>query len=200
MVLLLEPFKDVQNCKFVHYWTVEKASRKLDTYLGLHLVSVVTDEGSKQEILSRIAQTVGALSKLKTTWKDKDIALSSKIKMMRSLVISIFLYACETWTLTEELERKIQATDMRRFRRLLDISYRDYVTNEEVRNTISHAIGPYEDLITTVRKRKLRWYGHITRSTGLTKIILQGTVQGGRKEGRQKKNGEIIKVYQNGPD
>ena len=123
MVLLLEPFKDVQNCKFVHYWTVEKASRKLDTYLGLHLVSVVTDEGSKQEILSRIAQTVGALSKLKTTWKDKDIALSSKIKMMRSLVISIFLYACETWTLTEELERKIQTTDMECFRRLLGSCY-----------------------------------------------------------------------------
>ena len=78
---------------------------------------------------------------------------------------------------------------MRRFRRLLGISYRDHVTNEEVRNTIRHVIGPYEDLITGVRKLKLRWYGHImiTRSTGLAKMILQGTVQGGRRKGRQKK-------------
>ena len=52
-----------------------------------HLGSVMTDEGSKQEFLSRIAQTIGALSKLKTIWKDKNIALSSKIIMMRSLVI-----------------------------------------------------------------------------------------------------------------
>ena len=80
-------------------------------YLG----SVVTDEGSKQEILYRIAQTIGALTKLKTIWKDKNIVLSSKIRLMRSLVISIFLYACETWTLTTELEKKIQATEMRCF-------------------------------------------------------------------------------------
>ena len=57
--------------------------------------------------MSRIAQTIGALTKLKTIWKDKNIALSSKIRLMRSLVISIFLYACETWTLTAELEKKI---------------------------------------------------------------------------------------------
>ena len=68
----------------------------------------------------------------------------------------------------------------------MGISYRGYVTNEEVRNTIRHAIGLYEDRITTVRKRKLRWYGHITRKTGLAKMILQGTVQGGRRKGRQK--------------
>ena len=78
----------------------------------------MTDEGSKQEILSRIAQTIGALAKLKTICKDKNIALSSKIRLMRSLVISIFLYACETWTLTAELERKIQSIEMRCFRRL----------------------------------------------------------------------------------
>ena len=83
--------------------------------------------------------------------------------MMRHLVISISLYACKTCTLTAELERKIQTTEMRCFRRLLDISYRDHVTNEEVRNTIRHTIGPYDYLITTVRTRKLRWYGHGTR-------------------------------------
>ena len=57
-------------------------------------------------------------------------------------------------------------------------------------NRIRQAIGPYEDLLTTVKKRKLRWYGHKTRSTGLAKIILQGTVQGGRRRGRQKKRWE----------
>ena len=99
----------------------------------------------------------------------------------------IFLYACATWTLTAELERKIQTTEMRCFRRLLGISYRDHVTNEEAGNRIRQAIGPYEDLLTTVKKRTLRCYGHKTRSTGLAKMILQDTVQGGRRRGRQKK-------------
>ena len=136
---------------------VRIGGQKLETVQSFkYLGSVVTDEGSKQEILSRIARTIGALTKLKTIWKDKNIALSSKIRLMRSLVISIFLYACETWILTAELEKKIQTTEMRCFRRLLGISYRDHVTNEKVGNRIRQAIGPYEDLLTTVKKRKLR--------------------------------------------
>ena len=53
-------------------------------YLG----SVITDEGSKPEILSWIAQTTEALSRLKSVWNDKSISLSSKIRLMRSLVTS----------------------------------------------------------------------------------------------------------------
>ena len=55
----------------------------------------------------------------------------SKVKLMRSLVISIFLYACE-WTLTTELEKRMQAFEMRCYRKLLNISYKDHVTYEEV--------------------------------------------------------------------
>ena len=72
-------------------------------YLGL----VMTDEGSKQEIMSRVAQTVDAFSKLKTIWRGKDIDRGSKIKMMHSLVMSIFRFACKTWPFTAELKRKI---------------------------------------------------------------------------------------------
>ena len=50
----------------------------------------------------------------------------------------------------------------------------------------------YDDIITTVKKRKLpvKWFGHVSRSSGLAKTILQGAVQGGRKRGRQKKRWE----------
>ena len=106
---------------------------------------------------------------------------------MHTLVIPIFLYACESWTLNAELQRRIQAVEMRWFRRLLGISYKDHITNEEVRSKITHQVSQYEDLLTTVKKRKMRWYGHVTRSNGLSKIILQGTVQGKRRRGRQKK-------------
>ena len=54
---------------------------------------------------------------------------------------------------------------------------------------IGNAIGPYEDLLTSVKRRKLKWYGYVTRS-GLAKTILQGTVQGGRRRGRQRKRWE----------
>ena len=72
----------------------------------------------------------------------------------------------------------------------LDVSYRDHITNEEVKARIGNAIGPYEDLLTSMKRRKLKWYGHVTRSSGLAKTILQGTVQGGRRRGRQRKRWE----------
>ena len=51
---------------------------------------------------------------------------------MHSLAISMFLYACESLTLTAELEKRMQAFAMRCYRRILNISYKDNVTNEEV--------------------------------------------------------------------
>ena len=155
-------------------------------YLG----AIISIEGSKLEILSRIAQTTAALSRLKIIWRDKNISLASKVKLMRTLILSTFLYACESWTLIAEIERRIQTLEMRCIRRLLNISHKDHVTNEEVRNRIQNAIGVHDDLLTMVKKRKLRWYGHISRSSGMAKTILQGTVKGARRRGRQKKRWE----------
>ena len=137
--------------------------QKLETVTSFkYLVSVITDEGSKPEILSRIAQTTAALTRLKPAWTDK-------IQLMRFLVTSIFLYACESWTLTAELQRKIQAKEMRCHCKILHISYKDHVTNKEVRAKIHQATGPHEDLLTIVKRCKLQWYGHVSRSSGRQK-------------------------------
>ena len=71
--------------------------QKLETVTRFeYLGSVITDEGSKPEILSRIAQTTAALTRLKPVWNDRSISLSSMIRLMHSLVTSIFLCACES--------------------------------------------------------------------------------------------------------
>ena len=71
--------------------------QKLETVTSFkYLRSVITDEGSKPVILSRVAQTSAALTRLKLVWIDRSISLSSKTRLMRSLVKSIFLYACES--------------------------------------------------------------------------------------------------------
>ena len=60
--------------------------QKLETVTSVKYIgSVTTDEGSKPEILSRIAQTTAALKRLKPVWIDKSISLSSKTRLMRSL-------------------------------------------------------------------------------------------------------------------
>ena len=122
-------------------------------YLG----AIISDQGLKPEILPRIAQRMAALSRLKIIWWDKNISLLR-------FILSTFLYACESWTLTAEIERRLQALEMRCYRRLQNISYKDHVMNEEVRSRIQNAIGVHDDL-TKVKKRKLRphlkilWHG-----------------------------------------
>ena len=80
--------------------------QKLETVTSFkYLGSVITDEGSKPEVLSRIAQATAILTRLKPVWNGRSISLSSKIQLMHSLVTSIFIYACESWALTAELQR-----------------------------------------------------------------------------------------------
>ena len=93
---------------------------------------------------------------------------------MRFLAMSIFLCAYETWTITADIERRMQALEMRCFSKLLGISNIDHITNEKLKARIGNAIRPYTDLLTSMKRRKLKWYGHVTRSSGLAKTILQG--------------------------
>ena len=113
----------------------------------------------------------------KRIWRDNNISLGSKV---------IFLYACESWTLTAELEKRKQTFETRCYRRPLNIAYKDHVTNEEVHRKIQAAIGEYEEL-TLVKKQKLRSFGHVSTSSGLAKTILQGTMKRQTEEevGRQ---------------
>ena len=89
---------------------------------------------------------------------------------MRSHVSSMLLYACESWTLTAELEKRTQAFEMRCYRRLMNISYKDHANNEEFRRKIHATIKKYDELL--IKKRKLRWFGHVSRSSSLAKTIL----------------------------
>ena len=68
---------------------------------------------------------------------------------------------------------------------MLHISYKDHVANEEVSAKIQQVVGSHQDLLTITKRRKLKLYGHISRSSGLAKTIVQGTVKGGKKTGRK---------------
>ena len=155
------------------------------TYLGATLTK---DGSSRAEILRRIAIATSAMARLARLWKSDTISFPVKHKLYKALVVSILLYGCESWTLLADTERRIQAFEMRCLRKLLRITYLERKTNEYVRDKIKSLVGPQEALLATVKRRKLQWYGHVTRHNSLSKTILQGTLEGGRRRGRQRKN------------
>ena len=153
-------------------------------YLG----SLFTDDGrSQKEIEARIAIATSALTRTKSIWKDHNVTIKSKCRLLRALVASCFLYGCETWTLTLGLEKRISAFELRCYRRLLNIPYTAHRTNAAVLEEIRSYIGSFDRLLEIVKRRKMTWYGHVQRAQNLATVTMQGKVNGRRARGRPRR-------------
>ena len=128
-----------------------------------------------------------AMSRLNVIWKSK-ISTTVKIDIYKSLVLSILLYGCESWTLTADMERRIQAFENKCYRRVLQICFIEHKTNTYVRDKINNLAGQQVPLLTVMKRRKLAWFGHVMRHDSLSKTILQGIVEGGKRRGGRRKS------------
>ena len=91
-------------------------------------------------------------------FKRHEISLAIKIRQLNAAVIPILLYGSEIWSLTTAMENKLNACENRWLRWILRIKYTDRVSNAEVRLRIEQEIAE-----NTVRKRRMKWYGHISK-------------------------------------
>ena len=122
------------------------------------------------------------------TWRYNTISFSSKFKLYKSLGTSTLLCGCETRTLLADSEkRRIQAFETECMRKFLRIFYLEHKINDWMRSKINLVVGPQKPLLATVKRRKLASFGHVTRHDSLSKTILQGTLEDGRRLGRQRK-------------
>ena len=99
--------------------------------------------------------------KASSTMEKQRHQFSHKIKIYKSPVLSILLYGCESWTLTADLERRIQAVKNKCCRRMFSISYREHKTNEYVWQQVNILGGRQELLLSTIKHRMLSWFGHV---------------------------------------
>ena len=105
--------------------------------------------------------------------------ISFPSKLYKSLVISVLLYGCETWTLLADSEKRIQVFETKCVWKLLLISWLEYKTNDWVWVKINFLVGPQEPLLVSVKRCKLAWFRHITRHNSLSKTISLGILEGG---------------------
>ena len=155
-------------------------------YLG----SLITwDNDCSKEIKRRIGKAYGALSGFNKLWNSKAISLGTKIKVLRACVFSILLYACETWTLKKTDVTKLNAFEMKCYRRLLNIRWFHRISNDEVWQRVSMEDSTKKNIVQTVMQRKLRFFGHICRMPDhrLIKTTIFGIIEGNNKRGRPKR-------------
>src|SRR3984885_9830703 len=88
------------------------------------------------------------------------------------------LYGSETWTMRKEDIKRIEAFEMWIWRRMERVSWREHTTNEEV----LRRVGENRSLIRTIRERQRRWIGHTLRGDSMLRTILEGKMEGNRKE------------------
>ena len=100
-------------------------------YLG---ATPCKDGACTAEVCIRIASAIAAVARLNRIWQCNILSFVNKFKLYKSLVTSIFLYGCETWTLLVDSEKRIQAFKTKCMRKFLRVSYLEHKTNEWVRS------------------------------------------------------------------
>ena len=81
-----------------------------------------------------------------------------KIKLFHTTCVTILLYGCESWVLSQDMECKINAFAISFYRVMLNIKRRDHVSN-----TIIYSMTDTQPLVHCVRKRQLSFLGHVLR-------------------------------------
>ena len=93
------------------------------------------------------------------------------------------MYGCESWNINKECRKKLEAMEMRIWRRILKIPWTQRVKNEEVLRRVQSK----RELMTTIYQRQLKFMGHIERKQGLELICMTGKLEGRRMKGRPRK-------------
>ena len=111
------------------------------------------------EICIRIVSAMAAMARLNRIWPLNTISFASMLKLYKSVVTSILLYGCETWTLLADSEKKIQAFKTKCLRKLFRVSYVEHKINDCIRSDINSLVDPQKPFLATFIRRKLAWWG-----------------------------------------
>ena len=133
----------------------------------VYLGSNISNTGScEKEIRRRIGMAKSAMSQLQKIWKDRSISRKTKVKLVNSLVFSIFNYGVETWTLKKADRDRIDAFEMWCWRKMLQIPWFAFRTNE----SILRELNIKTRLSSLCLRRILEFFGHIARKEGHNQI------------------------------
>ena len=147
-------------------------------YLGSYISA---NSNIEKEISTRIGLAAHAFSGLRNIWKSTILQTSTKLKIYKSNVRSVLLYASETWRTNKKIESRLRGFEGRCLRRILKLHWQQHVTNEEV----SRRTG-INNIVAEVRQRRWRWLGHVLRmpKSRYPHTALRWAPPGKRKRGR----------------
>ena len=153
-------------------------------WLTIFLGSKITADGDcSHEIKRCLLLGRKVMTNLDSIFNSRDITLPTKVRLVKAMVFPVVTYGCESLTIKTTECRRIDAFELRCWRRLLRVPWTARRSNQSILKEISPGIS-LEGMILTL---KLQYFGHLMRSVdSLEKTLMLGGIGGRRRRGRQR--------------
>ena len=144
-----------------------------------------TDGDCSHEIKRRLLLGRKAMTSLDSILKSRDVTLLKKVGLLKAMVFLAATYGCESWLIKKSECRKIDAFELRCWRRLLRVPWTARRSNQSILKETS----PGCSLEGLMLKLKLQYFGHLMLITNsLEKPLMLGKIEGRRRRRQQKMN------------
>ena len=147
-------------------------------YLGNLFTS---DARSDKKIRRRIGFAKSTFTSMNIILTARNINIAVRLRVLKCYIWSTFLYGCETWTISGDMIKKLEALETWFYQRMLRISWKEKVTNVEVYRRMNTSTSLLIDIV----HRQLTFLGHILRKGELENLVVTGFVDGKRDRRRQ---------------
>ena len=121
------------------------------------------------------------MTSLDSILKSRDITLPTKVRLVKAMVFPVVVYGCEIWTIKKAEHRRIDASELWGWRRLLRVPWTARKSNQSIQKEIN----PGYSLEGLMLKLKLQYFGHLMRRVdSLEKTLMLGGIGGRMRRGR----------------
>ena len=145
--------------------------------------SKITADGDCSHEIKRCLLLGRKVMNLDSILKSRDIALPTKVCLVKAMVFPVVMYGCESWTVKKAERQRIDAFELWCWKRLLRVPWTARRSNQSILKEISPGC-PLEGLML---KLKLQYFGHLMqRADSFEKLLMLGGIEGRRRRGRQR--------------
>ena len=118
------------------------------------------------------------MTNLDSIFKSRDITLPTKVRLVKAMIFPVVMYECESWTVKRAERGRIDAFELRCWRRLLRVSWTARTSNQSILKEINPGIS-LEGMMLRLR---LQYFGHLMRRVdSLEKTLMLGGIGGSRR-------------------
>ena len=143
--------------------------------------SKITADGNfSHEIKRHLLLGRKVMTNLDRIFKSRDITLPTKVCLVKAMVFPVVTYGCKSWTVKKAEHRRIDAFELRCWRRFLRVPWTVRRSNQSILKEIS----PECSLGGLMLKLKLQYFGHLMRTAdSFEKTLMLGKIEGRRRRG-----------------